>query len=91
MRTVPAACGAIKSGIAARVPIWITESGLPTGLRSERQQAAALRQLVQAARDYSGTFNITDYRWNNLRDSVAGGPVRLISASFSLDGLLRSN
>ena len=41
---------------------------------------------MRAASAYSGTFNITDYRWFNLRDSGAANATAL----FSTDGLLRS-
>jgi hypothetical protein len=84
-------CLAPLGHIGARTPIWITENGVPTGLLSDAQQAAALEQLVTAAHDYSGTFNVTDYRWFNLRDSVSSGPLTLIGATFSSDGLLRSD
>ena len=63
-------CLAPKAGIGAATPIWITENGVPTGTLSDAQQAAALRELVQAVHDYSGTYGITDYRWFNLRDST---------------------
>jgi hypothetical protein len=49
---------------------------VPTGVLSDQQQADALASLVQATRAYSGTFNIADYRWFNLRDSVSSGPDR---------------
>jgi hypothetical protein len=84
-------CFAPMAGIGRRVPIWITENGVPTGVLSDAQQAAALSELVHAAQDYSGTFNITDYRWFNLRDSTAGAPGSLIGPTFSSDGLLRSD
>ncbi len=85
-------CLAPKAGIGARTPIWITENGVPTGgAASEAQQAAALQQLVQAARDYSGTYGITDYRWFNLRDSTDSPPATLVGATFSSDGLLRAD
>lgn len=84
-------CFAPKAGIGKRVPIWITENGVPTGVLSDAQQAAALGQLVQAAHDYSGTFNISDYRWFNLRDSNSGPPSTLVGATFSSDGLLRAD
>jgi hypothetical protein len=79
------------AGIGTSTPIWITENGVPTGLLSDSQQAAALRELVLAAHDYSGTFGVTDYRWFNLRDSVAGGLSPLVGLTFSSDGLLRSD
>jgi hypothetical protein len=78
-------CLAPKAGVGPHVPIWITENGVSSATASERRQAAALAQLVRAANDYSGTYNISDYRWFNLRDS--GGP----STLFSTDGLLRAD
>jgi hypothetical protein len=84
-------CLAPMAGIGPPVPIWITENGVPTGVLSEAQQASALRELVGAASDFSGSFGITDYRWFNLRDSVTGGATGLIGASFATDGLLRSD
>ncbi len=84
-------CFAPLGGIGANIPIWITENGIPTGTQSESQQAAALAELVRAAQAYSATFNISDYRWFNLRDSVTGSPVGLIGASFATDGLLRDD
>ena len=74
-----------------RTPIWITENGVPTGALSDAQQAAALSQLVTAVRAYSGTFNITDYRWFNLRDSTSYRTSTLVGSAFSSDGLLRAN
>jgi hypothetical protein len=84
-------CLAPMAGIPPRVPIWITEDGVPTGALSDSQQAAALGELVGAAKDYSGTFNITDYRWFNLRDSTSSSPANLVGPTFSSDGLLRSD
>lgn len=78
-------------GIGPKVPIWITENGVPTGVLSEAAQASALGQLVRAASDYARTFNITDYRWFNLRDANTGSPSSLIGPSFASDGLLRSD
>jgi hypothetical protein len=75
--------------IGPRVPIWITENGVPTGALSDAQQAAALRQLVSAANAYSGTFGITDYRWFNLRDSIAGQSANPLT--FATFGLLHAN
>jgi hypothetical protein len=84
-------CFAPMAGIGRRIPIWITENGVPTGALSDAQQAAALRELVTAAHTYSGTFNITDYRWFNLRDSTSHGPSPLVGVTFSSDGLLRDD
>lgn len=85
-------CFMRHAGLGTGVPIWVTENGVPTASASTAagaEQAGALRQLVRAIRDYSGTFNVTDYRWFNLRDSrpQPAGPPPL----FSTDGLLRSD
>jgi hypothetical protein len=84
-------CYAPMAGIAASVPIWFTENGVPTGVLSEPQQAAALTELTQAACAYSGTFNITDYRWFNLRDTSSNPPQSLLGPTFSSFGLLRDD
>jgi hypothetical protein len=80
--------------IGSGVPIWITENGVPTGASTgEAQQASALTQLVEAAQAYAGTFNVTDYRWFNLRDSNSStaGSLPGAAATFATDGLLRSD
>jgi hypothetical protein len=84
-------CYLPKARIGRSVPIWMTEDGVPTGNMSQAQQAAALRALVLAVHSYSGTFNITDYRWFNLRDSTDSGPETKVPLSFSTDGLLLAN
>jgi hypothetical protein len=84
-------CLAPKAGIPASVPIWITENGVPTGLLSDAEQAAALTQLVRAAYDYAGTDNVTDYRWFNLRDAQSSGLETVVGATFASDGLLRDD
>jgi hypothetical protein len=84
-------CYLPKARIGRSVPIWITENGIPTGTKTQAQQAAALRQLVRAASAYSGTFHITDYRWFNLRDSTDKGPEVSAPLSFATDGLLLAN
>ena len=62
-------------GIPASVPIHITESGYPTGPgRSYDEQAKALREMVEAYADYSGNYNVTDYRWFLLRDGNSDVP-----------------
>jgi hypothetical protein len=87
-------CLAPMAGIGAQVPIWITENGVPTGATtSEASQASALSQLVAAVRAYSGTFDVTDYRWFNLRDSNSSpsGSLPGLATTFSTDGLLRDD
>ncbi len=87
-------CFLPMAGIGAGVPIWITENGVPTGADiSESQQADDLTQLVDAAQKYSGTFNVTDYRWFNLRDSTSSavGSLPGAATTFATDGLLRDD
>ncbi|MDQ6729650.1 MAG: hypothetical protein M3022_04965 [Actinomycetota bacterium] len=83
------------AGLDTTVPIWITENGIPTGASTtEAQQASGLTQLVDATRDYSGTFNVTDYRWFNLRDSElsdAAGSLPGAATTFATDGLLHDD
>jgi hypothetical protein len=62
-------------GIPERVPIHITESGYPTGPgRSDQEQERALREMVGAYADFSGTYNVSDYRWFLLRDGNSSAP-----------------
>jgi hypothetical protein len=84
-------CLAPKARISRRVPLWLTENGVPSGSTAAAQQAAALDQLMVAVHDYSGTFNITDYRWFNLRDSSSSPPATLLGPTFSSDGLLHAD
>ena len=85
-------CFLTQARIGHRVPIWITENGVPTGnTTSQAKQAKALQQLVSAVHAYSGTYNITDYRWFNLRDSTDTGPQAQVKLTFSTDGLLLAN
>jgi hypothetical protein len=63
-------------GLGARVPIWITESGYDTtpGLVTGRGQRSALLALIETIRGAAHTFNVTDYRWFNLRDNLSTTP-----------------
>jgi hypothetical protein len=57
------------AGIPGRVPIKVEENGYPTGSgRPETEQVRAMREMVGAVHDYRGTYNVTDYRWFDLRD-----------------------
>jgi hypothetical protein len=57
------------AGIGSKVPIHIEENGWPTGpLRGEQQQVDALREMTGAVDEFRGTYNVTDYRWFDLRD-----------------------
>ncbi len=63
-------CYAAGAGIAETVPIKVEENGWPTEppARSYEQQAEVAETLVRAVHDFRGTYNISDYRWFNLRD-----------------------
>jgi hypothetical protein len=62
-------------GIPEQVPIHITENGWPTGAgRSYAEQEAALREMIEAAYQHRGTYNLTDYRWFALRDGDSSDP-----------------
>ncbi len=61
------------AGLGSRTPIWITESGYDTtpGEVSDARQRAALTQIVDTVRSAAKTFNVSDYRWFNLRDNLS--------------------
>ena len=57
------------AGLGTGVPIHVEENGWPTGPgRSEEAQAAAMQAMVGAVHEFRGTYNVTDYRWFDLRD-----------------------
>jgi hypothetical protein len=56
-------------GIPVSVPIKVEENGYPTGPgRPESEQVNAMEQMVRAVHDFRGSYNVTDYRWFDLRD-----------------------
>jgi hypothetical protein len=64
-------CFAARAGIPESKPIHIEENGFPTSNspdRSEQRQVDVMRTLVAAVNDFRGTYNVSDYRWFNLRD-----------------------
>ena len=77
--------------LGPHVPIWVTENGVASDRVGAAGQASALGQLVLAAHAYSGTFDITDYRWFNLRDSIALTAPGVPGPVFAFDGLLRAD
>jgi hypothetical protein len=80
-------CSLRSAGISDAIPIHVTENGWPTSsTRSEADQAAALREIVQAVSDYRGMYNVTSYELFSLRD--ADSTVDNISYQF---GILRSD
>jgi hypothetical protein len=68
-------CYSRGAGIPKRVPIHVEENGWPTGPgRTYARQAQAMDTMVRAVHDFRGTFNISDYRWFDLRDSNTTSP-----------------
>jgi hypothetical protein len=63
-------CYLRAAGIPDTVPIHIEENGWPTyGTRREDMQAQVADAMIRAANDFRGTYNVSDYRWFNLRDA----------------------
>jgi hypothetical protein len=62
-------CFMPRAGLEDDVPIHVEENGWPTGPgRSEDRQRDELETMVEAVHDFRGTYNVTDYRWFDLRD-----------------------
>jgi hypothetical protein len=84
-------CFLPMAGIGRSTPLWLTETGVPTGAtESPAAQADALGQLVHAAASLSGTYGLTDFRWFDLRDanSTPIGSLPGAALTFATDGLL---
>jgi hypothetical protein len=81
-------CYARIPAIPESVPMKIEENGWPTQPpgRSYEKQARVLELMVRAAHDFRGTYNVTDYRWFNLRDGDTASPLL-----FQHFGLLESD
>src|SRR3954470_12764244 len=80
-------CSLRAAAIPDSVPIHIEENGWPTfGSRREDMQAQVADQMIRAASDFRGTYNVSDYRWFNLRDANTSDPA--IAQHF---GLLRDD
>jgi hypothetical protein len=68
-------CYLRAAGIADSVPIHVEENGWPTfGTRREDMQALVADRMIRAVNDYRGTYNVSDYRWFNLRDGDTSDP-----------------
>jgi hypothetical protein len=63
------------AGIPESVPLVVTENGYPTGPgRTEAMQVAAMRAAVTAVYRARRKYNITGYRWFDLRDADSATP-----------------
>ena len=70
-------CFAARANIPETTPIHIEENGFPTSDspdRSEQRQVDVMKTLIAAVQDFRGTYNISDYRWFNLRDGNTQSP-----------------
>jgi hypothetical protein len=68
-------CYSRGAGIPMTVPIHVEENGWPTGPgRTYERQEQAMDTMVRAIHDFRGTFDISDYRWFNLRDGDSTSP-----------------
>jgi hypothetical protein len=70
-------CFAARANIPESKPIHIEENGFPTSPspdRSEQRQVDVMKTLIKAVDDFRGTYNVSDYRWFNLRDGDSTSP-----------------
>ena len=63
-------CYLRAAGIPDSVPMYVEENGWPTfGTRKEDMQALVADQMIRAVNDYRANYDVSDYRWFNLRDA----------------------
>ena len=69
-------CYAPVAGIPGTVPLHIEENGFPTSepARTYARQAQIAENMIRTFHDYSGNYNLHDYRWFNLRDGDSTSP-----------------
>jgi hypothetical protein len=69
-------CYAPVAGVPAAVPLHIEENGFPTRepVRTYARQAEIAENMIRTFHDYSGNYNVHDYRWFNLRDGDSTSP-----------------
>ena len=75
-KTMLASLGALRhrlmplAGLPSRVPIHVSETGYPTGLRrTEAMQVKVMQASIAAVYADRSRYHITDYRWFDLRDA----------------------
>ena len=57
------------AGIPGNVALHVSENGFPTGPgRTDAMQVTAMKAAIETVDRDRGKYNITDYRWFDLRD-----------------------
>jgi hypothetical protein len=68
-------CYLPTAGISSRTPIHVQENGWPTGPgRSEAMQETALQAMIGTLDAGRIKYNVSDYRWFDLRDADSTSP-----------------
>ncbi|MEA2441539.1 MAG: hypothetical protein QOH76_2963 [Thermoleophilaceae bacterium] len=68
-------CYSGDAGIPKSVPIHVAENGYPTGPhRTYETQKEALETMVGTVAAYRANYNVSDYRWFDLRDADTSSP-----------------
>jgi hypothetical protein len=69
-------CFTPVAGIPPSVPLHIEENGFPTSepTRTYARQAQIAENMIRTFSEYSGNYNVHDYRWFNLRDGDSTSP-----------------
>ncbi len=63
------------AGLARHVAIHVSENGYPTGPgRTPAMQVTAMRAAITTVHAVQRRYNVTDYRWFDLRDAASAGP-----------------
>ncbi len=63
------------AGIPGTVPLRVSETGYPTGPgRTDAMQVTVMKAAVDAVHQARGTYNITGFRWFDLRDADSSNP-----------------
>lgn len=81
-------CFMPKASLGRRYELWVSENGYSTrpATSSDEEQLEKLRSTIRWTKRYSGTLNVTDYRYFNLRDNRSNG-----TDMFDHVGLLRDD